>query len=433
MGGGSTNNGNAIQIWDCNGWDRQLWKVESGSIKYAKYPDKCIDIHGNGKNVGLKIWDCNGTPNQKISMSGGHLVHTDGDCVSMSPPGKAGNGKRVETQGCNVADKWRKQGSDSLEQVFLQALQEPFTQGTHIAMVAKNIVELAAGTADLSTLVTALKAGKLTDALSGKGPFTVFAPSNEAFAKLPKSVLDRLLDPKNIKELQDLLEYHVIARAAVHKADLKFTQRVKTLEGKELFIVKDHRGDVLVDNARVTTADVDASNGVVHIIDNVLIPRALDQSASPAVTKNIVELAAATADLSTLVTALKAGKLTDALSGKGPFTVFAPSNEAFAKLPKSVLDRLLDPKNIKELQDVLEYHVIAGAAVHKADLKSIQRVKTLEGKELVIFKDHHGDVRVGDAEVTTADVDASNGVVHIIDHVLLPLAVAASSPLPVIV
>merc|ERR1712072_912280 len=235
----------------------------------------------------------------------------------------------------------------------------------------------------------------------------------------------------NIKELQAVLEYHVIAGAAVHKADLKFTQRVKTLEGEELFIVKDHRGDVLVDNdtlssvARVTTADVDASNGVVHIIDNVLIPRALDQSALPAVTKNIVELAAATADLSTLVTALKAGKLTDALSGKGPFTVFAPSNEAFAKLPKSVLDRLLDPNNIKELQDVLEYHVIAGAAVHKADLKSIQRVKTLEGRELVIFKDHHGDVRVGDAKVTTADVDASNGVVHIIDHVLLPLAVAA--------
>ena len=184
-----------------------------------------------------------------------------------------------------------------------------------------------------------------------------------------------MLDPKNIKELQNLLEYHVIAGAAVHKADLKFTQKVKTLEGKELFVVKDHRGDVLVDNAKVTTADVDASNGVVHIIDNVLIPRALDQSASPAVTKNIVELAAATADLSTLVTALKAGKLTDALSGKGPFTVFAPSNEAFAKLPKSVLERLLDPKNIKELQDLLEYHVIAGAAVHKADLKFTQRVK----------------------------------------------------------
>merc|ERR1711934_345372 len=216
--------------------------------------------------------------------------------------------------------------------------------------------------------------------------------------------------------------------AAVHKADLKFTQRVKTLEGKELFIVKDHRGDVLVDNARVTTADVDASNGVVHIIDNVLIPRALDQSASPAVTKNIVELAAATADLSTLVTALKAGKLTDALSGKGPFTVFAPSNEAFAKLPKAVLERLLDPKNIKELQDLLEYHVIAGAAVHKADLKFTQKVKTLEGKELFVVKDHRGDMLVDNARVTTADVDASNGVVHIIDKVLIPRALDQLPP-----
>ena len=147
-------------------------------------------------------------------------------------------------------------------------------------------------------------------------------------------------------------------------------RRVKTLEGKELVIFKDHHGDVRVGDAKVTTADVDASNGVVHIIDHVLLPLAV---AAP-VAKNIVELAAGTPDLSTLVTALKAGKLTDALSGKGPFTVFAPSNEAFAKLPKSVLDRLLDPKNIKGLQDVLEYHVIAGAAVHKADLKSIQNL-----------------------------------------------------------
>ena len=142
------------------------------------------------------------------------------------------------------------------------------------------------------------------------------------------------------------------------------------MEGRELVIFKDHHGDVHVGDAKVTTADVDASNGVVHIIDHVLLPLAV---AAP-VAKNIVELAAGTPDLSTLVTALKAGKLTDALSGKGPFTVFAPSNEAFAKLPKSVLDRLLDPKNIKELQDVLEYHVIAGAAVHKADLKSIQNL-----------------------------------------------------------
>jgi len=132
-------------------------------------------------------------------------------------------------------------------------------------------VELAAATADLSTLVTALKAGQLTGALSGKGPFTVFAPTNEAFAKLPKSTLDHLLDPKNIKELDALLEYHVISGAAVHKADLKADQTVKSLEGQDVEIKKTASGEVLVNQAQVITADVDASNGVVHIIDEVLM------------------------------------------------------------------------------------------------------------------------------------------------------------------
>ena len=138
-------------------------------------------------------------------------------------------------------------------------------------------------------------------------------------------------------------------------------------------------------------------------------------------TGNIVELAVATPDLSTLVTALKAAKLTGALSGKGPFTVFAPTNEAFAKLPSATLKRLLEPKNVKELQAVLEYHVIAGAAVHSKDLKPEQQVKTLEGEELFISASSRDGVRInGVSKVTTADVDATNGVVHIIDHVLVP-------------
>merc|ERR1712100_452020 len=268
---------------------------------------------------------------------------------------------------------------------------------------SKNIVELAVSVPDLSTLVTALKAGNLTGVLSEKGPFTVFAPTNEAFGKLPKSTLDHLLDPKNIRELDAVLEYHVVP-GNIQSKDLKPFNEVKTLEGGALKVISDKRGVFVNDDAKVVKADNEASNGVVHIIDNVLIPGHTNLGAAA---KNIVELAVSVPDLSTLVTALKAGKLTDALSGKGPFTVFAPTNEAFAKVPKSVLDRLLDPKNIKELQDVLEYHVIAGAAVHKADLKFIQKVRTLEGKELFIVKDHRGDVLVDNARVTTADVDAN--------------------------
>ena len=137
----------------------------------------------------------------------------------------------------------------------------------------KNIVQLAEGDKDLSTLVAALKAGNLTSALSGKGPFTVFAPTNEAFAKLPADVLKRLLEPSHIKELDAVLEYHVIAGAAVHAADLKPEQRVKTLEGEEILIEVYEKNVYINRRAKVTTADVDATNGVVHIIDGVLIPR----------------------------------------------------------------------------------------------------------------------------------------------------------------
>jgi transforming growth factor-beta-induced protein len=286
------------------------------------------------------------------------------------------------------------------------------------AAATKNIVQLAVATPDLSTLVTALEAGKLTDALSGTGPFTVFAPTNEAFAKVPASTLAHLLDPANIKELDAVLEYHVIAGAAVFAKDLKPTQEVKTLEGDELKIVV-NAGRVTVNGAAVTAADNAASNGVVHIIDGVL-------SLPAPATKNIVQLAQSVPDLSTLVTALVAGKLTGALSGAGPFTVFAPTNEAFAKVPAATLANLLDPANIKELDAVLEYHVIAGAAVFAKDLKPFQMVKTLEGDELKIVK--AGRVLINNATVVAVDNAATNGVVHIIDGVLIPPAAPAPAP-----
>jgi len=119
--------------------------------------------------------------------------------------------------------------------------------------------------------VTALKAASLTAALSAKGPFTVFAPTNEAFDALPKATLAFLLDPKNIKDLQALLEYHVIAGSAIRSSDLRYFQKVKTLEGEDEFIFKYH-GTVTVNHSRVVKADVEATNGVVHVIDRVLVP-----------------------------------------------------------------------------------------------------------------------------------------------------------------
>merc|ERR1712166_358134 len=275
---------------------------------------------------------------------------------------------------------------------------------------SKTIVDIAVANADLSTLVTALKAGGLVKTLEGKGPFTVFAPTNKAFAKLPAATLAHLLDPTNVKELDAVLTYHVVAGVAAFSKDLTDGEKIKTVEGQNV-VASIYMGDrIFINNALVTTADVAASNGVIHIIDTVL---------SLPVPKTIVDLAVATPDLSTLVAALKAGGLVSTLEGKGPFTVFAPTNEAFAKLPPLYLKLLLDPKNVKTLQKLLTYHVVAGVAAFSKDLTDGEKIKTVEG-ETVTARVSAAGIKINDSTVITADVAAQNGVVHVIDAVLMP-------------
>lgn len=274
---------------------------------------------------------------------------------------------------------------------------------------SKNIVQLAQGIPDLSTLVTALTAGGLTGTLSGSGPFTVFAPTNEAFAKIETKALNKLL--ANKAELDKVLEYHVLA-ANLHMKELMSVKIVKTLEGENVN-VSDAGGAIKVDNAKVLTADVGASNGIVHVIDTVLMP----PSMSPLPLKaDIVQVAERNGDLSTLVAALTAGKLVATLEGKGPFTVFAPTNEAFAKIPKATLTQLLG--NQKLLDQLLEYHVLSGDFSMR-DLMSAKLVSTLE-KEAVAVRSVGSKIMVNNADVVTADVGATNGVVHVIDKVLVP-------------
>merc|ERR1711998_733901 len=278
----------------------------------------------------------------------------------------------------------------------------------------KNIVELAVATPDLSTLVAALKAASLVDTPEGAGPFTVFAPTNEAFAKLSPAILEQLFDPRNVKTLQKLLTYHVAAGAVLSK-DITDNEKIKTVEGQDVVAHVTPAG-IKINDAAVTTADVLAANGVVHLVDTVLMPS--DMPSPPVPTKNIVELAAATPDLSTLVAALGRAQLVDTLKGAGPFTVFAPTNEAFAKLPPAFLEQLLEPKNVKILQKVLTYHVAAGAVVSK-NITDHEQIKTVEGQDVVAHVTSAG-IKINDAAVTTADVLAVNGVVHVIDTVLVP-------------
>jgi uncharacterized surface protein with fasciclin (FAS1) repeats len=176
-------------------------------------------------------------------------------------------------------------------------------------------------------------------------------------------------------------------------------------------------GTVKVNNARVIAADVDASNGVIHVIDKVLVPVGFELVPEEP-TADIVQTAIAAGAFNTLVAAATAADLVGALQGEGPLTVFAPTDAAFANLPAGLVEALLLPENKAKLQDLLLYHVVAGRVL-KSDLNFYQRVPTLQGSQVAVVK-WFGNVWVNTSKVTTADVLATNGVIHVIDRVLIP-------------
>jgi len=272
----------------------------------------------------------------------------------------------------------------------------------------KNIVETALAAGQFKTLASLVTKAGLADTLATGGPFTVFAPTDEAFAKVPQATLDALA--QNPDQLKAVLLYHVVP-GRVAAADVVKLSSVKTLQGSSLSI-KVSDGSVYVDQAKVTTPDVMASNGVIHVIDSVLIPKAAP--AEPA--KNIVQTAIAAGQFKTLASLLTKAGLAGTLQGKGPFTVFAPTDAAFAKVPKATLAALA--KNKAKLRAVLLYHVAKGK-VTSGQVVKVKRVKTLQGGQFPV-KVSGSKVYVGGARVIKADVMASNGVIHVINKVLIP-------------
>jgi uncharacterized surface protein with fasciclin (FAS1) repeats len=162
------------------------------------------------------------------------------------------------------------------------------------------------------------------------------------------------------------------------------------------------------------TKETTADTTTIQVVTEAAVPTVTD----PAMPATVVDIAAGSADHTTLVAAVKAAGLVETLSGAGPFTVFAPTNAAFEKLPKGTVESLLTPEKKADLTGILTYHVVPGS-VKAADLKDGQMVKTVNGKELkVTIKD--GKVMIDGAVVTAADLVAGNGVVHVIDAVVLP-------------
>jgi transforming growth factor-beta-induced protein len=271
-----------------------------------------------------------------------------------------------------------------------------------------DIVQTAVAAGQFTTLASLLQKSGLVDTLATGGPFTVFAPTDAAFAKVPKATLDELAaDPAKLKAV---LLYHVVP-GRLTAADVVKLTSAKTADGRSIAI-KVVNGTVFVDGAQVTTADVEATNGVIHVIDSVLIPKEPTETAP----KTILQTAVAAGSFKTLASLLRKAGLVGTLQGKGPFTVFAPTDAAFAKLPKATLAALA--KNTAKLRSVLLYHVVKGN-VTAAKVVTLRSAKTLNGKAVPIRVSGR-NVFVGGARVTTADVRASNGVIHVVKKVLIP-------------
>ncbi|NVK25453.1 MAG: fasciclin domain-containing protein [Gammaproteobacteria bacterium] len=281
-----------------------------------------------------------------------------------------------------------------------------------------SIADVAIANGSFDTLVAALTAADLVGAVSDvDSDLTVFAPTDAAFAELG-------LDETNVGDLDNLSEillYHVLssevkqdAAVTLAQSDMNTTMTANTAMDKIALSLTD--SSLYVNTSMVTMANVFADNGVIHVVDKVLMP-----PKDPETTRsmsNIAELAVANDDLETLVSALTAAELVDALSNEeATFTVFAPTDAAFAALPEGVLDSLL--ADIPALTDVLELHVISGAEVDSVTAMSLNgKSATTLGGEMVGISIMENMLKVGGANVTITDVYASNGVIHIIDAVI---------------
>ena len=268
-----------------------------------------------------------------------------------------------------------------------------------------SVYDVVVTSADHNLLEIAVDTCGLGGTLSGPGPFTLFAPTDAAFNALPTGTLAALLN--DVPLLTNILLHHVVGDS-VMSGMLSNGQVVTTLLGTDVVVTIDPTG-VYIDGAMVTVADVVADNGVVHVIDAVLIPQ-------PPAGNSVYDVIVASPDHTTLALAIDTAGLTGTLKGPGPFTVFAPTDAAFNALPSGTLASLLN--DLPQLADILKHHVV-GDSVMSGMLSNGQVVTTLLGTDVTVTINSSG-VYIDNAMVTVADIVADNGVVHVIDAVLLP-------------
>ena len=350
-------------------------------------------------NAGINLADLN-NPEGKAILSDILLYHVVSsevpssavtDCMSADAANgqplsfTVGNGVMVNDANVTIADVVSSNGIIHVIDKVLTPSDTP-----------NDIPRTAQCTGIHDTLVTAVIQGGLLETLQGEGPFTVFAPTDQAFA-------DAGIDLAAVSQsdLADILTYHVVS-GAVPSTAVTECMSADTVNGNPLSFTVD--GGVMVNDANVTLADVNTSNGVIHVIDKVLLP-----TATP---NDIPRTAQCTGIHNTLVTAVIQAGLLETLQGEGPFTVFAPTDQAFTD---AGID--LSTLNQSQLSDILLYHVL-GSSVQSSAITDGLEITMVNGDNAT-FSTTSG-VMIGGANVTLADVNTSNGVIHVIDKVLMP-------------
>lgn len=309
--------------------------------------------------------------------------------------------------------------------------------------VTDNIVDIVAKNDDFSTLYSAIIAANLADTLaSADNTFTVFAPTDAAFGNVDPGTLASLLaDPQGA--LTQVLTYHVVPGELMSGAVVS-ADTLTTVQGETLDITVED-GEAFVNGNRIVTVDIPAKNGVIHVIDGVLVPDAVAQPAaetveeavSTAVTAaaavveetepvaalvepdmTIAEIAQENGSFTTLLAALEAAGLADTFAQPGSYTVFAPTDQAFDALGEERLNQLLaDPEG--ELSSILQFHVV-GDTLTRNQLATDDLVPTLDGRPLEINRDGSNIIDINGAQVLIYNIPASNGIIHVIDRVLIP-------------
>ena len=288
-----------------------------------------------------------------------------------------------------------------------------------------DIVDIAVGAGSFETLVAAVTAADLVDTLKSDGPFTVFAPTDEAFAvaldALGITAEDLLADTEL---LTDILLYHVVP-GAVFAETVVTLDSATTAQGSDIAISIVDGGVVLNDTVNVVTTDIEASNGVIHVIDFVLLPPADEATGDENMGDDmtIAEIVAGDDRFGTLLAAVQAAGLAETLADEGAtFTVFAPTDDAFAAALEA-LDLTAEELLASDgLADILLYHVVSGAAVYAETVVTLDAATTAQGDDITIEIVDGAVVLNGTVNVIITDIEASNGVIHVIDFVLLPPA-----------